>query len=167
MPGVWLAEGLVNLAADDRWDIPTVQALLTRYLFRHTELDPGSAHQMREWATRLRTVFDATGEASRCAAVNVLLAEGGRRVYLTTHDRMAPHLHFADTGDSMIERLRAVTAGGLAIFVVESGGSRLGTCARPGCHRVFADTSRGGRRAYCSPRCGNTDAVHRYRHRQL
>jgi predicted RNA-binding Zn ribbon-like protein len=166
MPGVWLAETLVNMAAEDTWDVPAVQDLLDRYLFRHTDLEQAAADQMREWVVRLRTVFDAAEEAGRCAAINALLTEGARQVYLSTHDGMAPHLHFADTGDTVVERVRAVTAGGLAIFVVESGGARLGTCARTGCHRVFADTSRGGRRTYCCARCGNTAAVHRYRNRQ-
>jgi predicted RNA-binding Zn ribbon-like protein len=166
MPGVWLAEALVNLVAEHAWDVLAVQDLLDRYLFRHTDLDPATAHELREWVDRLRTVFDAPDKAGRCAAVNVLLAEGTRRVHLTTHDGMAPHLHFADTGDSLLERVRAVTAGGLAIFVVEAGGGRLGACARAGCRRVFADTSRNGRRTYCCARCGNADAVHRYRNRQ-
>jgi predicted RNA-binding Zn ribbon-like protein len=166
MPGVWLAETLVNLATEDAWDVPAVQELLDRYLFRHTDLDQARAEQLREWVVQMRTVFDAADEAGRCAAINALLAQGARQVYLATHDGMAPHLHFADTGDSLLERVRAVTAGGLAIFVVEAGGGRVGTCARAGCRRVFADTSRGGRRTYCSARCGNTDAVHRYRNRQ-
>ena len=58
------------------------------------------------------------------------------------------------------------TAGGLAVFIAEAGGSRLGSCARDECRHVFVDTSRGGRRTYCSARCGNKDAVHRYRDRQ-
>jgi len=64
-----------------------------------------------------------------------------------------------------VERVRALTAGGLAIFITEAAGGRLGTCARDGCPKVFADTSRGGRRAYCSARCGNAEAVMRYRER--
>lgn len=50
--------------------------------------------------------------------------------------------------------------------MTEAAGGRLGACAKDGWSRVFADTSRGGRRAYCSARCGNADAVQRYRHRQ-
>ncbi|MFC9352058.1 CGNR zinc finger domain-containing protein [Arthrobacter sp. NPDC057013] len=38
-------------------------------------------------------------------------------------------------------------------------------CGWRDCNRVFADTSRGGNRAYCSARCGNADAVRRYRGR--
>lgn len=33
----------------------------------------------------------------------------------------------------------------------------------PGCRSVFVDTSRNGRRRYCSARCGNYDAVARHR----
>lgn len=84
-------------------------------------------------------------------------------MFLTTHDGMDPHLHFAETSDGLVERVRAVTAGGLAIFMTEAAGGRLGTCARSGCNKVFADTSRAGRRTYCSTRCGNADAVQRYR----
>ena len=82
-----------------------------------------------------------------------------------THDGLPPHLHFAFSDDDLLSRVQAFTAGSLAIFTVEAEGLRLGACARAGCDRVFADTSRNGRRAYCSARCGNTDAVHRYRNR--
>jgi predicted RNA-binding Zn ribbon-like protein len=165
MPGVRLAEALVNMLAEDTWDIPVLQELLTDHLFRTPRVKSESEEELREWTLKLRAVFDAEGEEARCAKINALLAEGVRRVYLTTHDGMHPHLHFAEASDRLIERVRAMTAGGLAIFMTEAAGGRLGACARDGCSRVFADTSRGGRRAYCSARCGNADAVHRYRNR--
>jgi predicted RNA-binding Zn ribbon-like protein len=165
MSGVRLAEALVNMLIEDRWDIPILQELLTDHLFRSPEVKSESEKELREWTEKLRAVFEADGEEARCATINALLAEGVRRVYLTTHDGMHPHLHFAEASDRLIERVRAVTAGGLAIFMTEAAGGRLGACARDGCSRVFADTSRGGRRAYCSARCGNADAVQRYRHR--
>jgi predicted RNA-binding Zn ribbon-like protein len=165
MSGVRLAEALVNMLIDDTWGIPSLQELLADHLFRSPEVKPESEKELREWTEKLRAVFEADGEEARCATINTLLAEGVRRVYLTTHDGMQPHLHFAEASDRLIERVRAVTAGGLAIFMTEAGGGRLGACARDGCSRVFADTSRGGRLAYCSARCGNADAVQRYRHR--
>lgn len=165
MSGVRLAEALVNMLIEDTWGIPILQELLTDHLFRSPEVKSESEEELREWTERLRAVFEADGEEARCATINALLAEGVRRVYLTTHDGMHPHLHFAEASDRLIERVRAVTAGGLAIFMTEAAGGRLGACARDGCSRVFADTSRGGRRAYCSARCGNADAVQRYRHR--
>jgi predicted RNA-binding Zn ribbon-like protein len=165
MSGVRLAEALVNMLIEDTWGIPILQELLTDHLFRSPEVKSESEKELREWTEKLRAVFEADGEEARCATINALLAEGVRRVYLTTHDGMHPHLHFAEASDRLIERVRAVTAGGLAIFMTEAAGGRLGACARDGCSRVFADTSRGGRRAYCSARCGNADAVQRYRHR--
>ncbi|WP_256987277.1 CGNR zinc finger domain-containing protein [Rhodococcoides fascians] len=59
-----------------------------------------------------------------------------------------------------------MTAGGLALFTVEAGGLRLGECSAHRCNLVFVDTSRNGRRAYCSTRCANGDAVARHRRRQ-
>jgi predicted RNA-binding Zn ribbon-like protein len=166
MPGVWLAEALINMQADKTWDTGALQRLLKDHLFRAPEVTRGANEQLQEWTALLRAVFEADGEEARCQKINGLLAEGVRRVYLTNHDGMDPHLHFADSSDSLMERVRAVTAGGLAIFMTEAAGGRLGVCAREGCYRVFADVSRGGRRAYCSARCGNADAVQRYRRRR-
>jgi predicted RNA-binding Zn ribbon-like protein len=166
MPGVWLAEALVNMHADNTWNADSLQGLLMDHLFVAPEVTPETDIQLQEWAIGLRAVFEAGSEEARCHRINALLAEGVRRVYLTTHDGMDPHVHFADSSDSLIKRVRAVTAGGVAIFMTEAAGGRLGSCARAGCVRVFVDVSRGGRRAYCSARCGNADAVQRYRHRQ-
>lgn len=115
------------------------------------------------WSRRLRPVFEAVSQDERCEMVNALLADGAGRVYLTTHDGLRPHLHFAPDGKDVQSRVRAVTAGGLAIFAMEAEGRRLGVCALDSCRTAFADTSRNGRRAYCSARCANTDAVRRHR----
>lgn len=163
MHGVRLAESLVNMLADGQWGSDALQELLANHLFRSPRVTPASRNELREWTVRLQTVFAADDQAARCSAVNALLAAGVRRVFLTTHDDMLPHLHFADASETLVERVRAVTAGGLAIFMTEAAGERLGVCAWRDCHRVFADTSRGGNRTYCSARCGNADAVRRYR----
>lgn len=115
------------------------------------------------WSRRLRPVFEAVSQDERCETLNALLADGAGRVYLTTHDGLRPHLHFAPDGKDVQSRVRAVTAGGLAIFAMEAEGRRLGVCALDSCRTAFADTSRNGRRAYCSARCANTDAVRRHR----
>lgn len=165
MHGVRLAESLVNMLGDGPWDSDVLQELLTGHMFRSPRVTPEYRGELREWAVRLQTVFAAEDQVARCTAVNDLLAAGVRRVFLTTHDDMLPHLHFADASETLVERVRAVTAGGLAIFMTEAAGERLGVCAWRDCHRVFADTSRGGNRTYCSARCGNADAVRRYRGR--
>lgn len=86
-------------------------------------------------------------------------------MYLTTHDDLRPHLHFALDAQDLQSRVKAVTAGGLARFAMEAGGKRLGVCALDPCRTAFVDTSRNGRRASCSARCATTDAVRRHRGR--
>lgn len=166
MSGVRLAEELVNRLDGGAWDPSSLNGLLERFHYRDPGLDAADAEALREWAGRLRAVFGAADDATRCAAANDLLDRGVRRVFLTAHDGMAPHMHFANPDAAVVGRLRGMTAGGVAVFIAEAGGTRLGACARRGCPRVFADTSRNGRRAYCSARCGNHDAVLRYRERQ-
>jgi predicted RNA-binding Zn ribbon-like protein len=114
----------------------------------------------------LRTVFEATSVESRTARTNALLDDGVRRVQLAIHDDLPPHLHFAHADIDPAQRVMALTAGGLATFLAEAGGGRIGVCARPGCERAYVDTSKNGRRAYCSATCGNTHAVQRYRERR-
>lgn len=165
MSGVRVAEALVNMLDGGAWNAGAVGDLLAGHLFHDPEVGAPEEALLRDWTSHLRTVFDSDSEEDRCATVNALLEQGVKRVFLTAHDGLGPHLHFAETSDSLVERVRALTAGGLAIFITEAAGGRLGTCARDGCPKVFADTSRGGRRAYCSARCGNADAVMRYRER--
>ncbi|WP_323959543.1 CGNR zinc finger domain-containing protein [Arthrobacter sp. JZ12] len=163
--GAWLAEELVNLMEQDRRKASDVESLLERFLFSGLSLGASDVRDLEDWARQLRTAFEGPDVEQRCNAVNRLLDRGVRRVYLSSHDGMRPHMHFADAGESVVDRVRAMTAGGLAVFLSEAGGHRMGACAESNCRRVFVDTSRAGRRAYCSARCGNKDAVQRYRDR--
>ncbi|MGY4541312.1 putative RNA-binding Zn ribbon-like protein [Arthrobacter sp. UYNi723] len=101
--------------------------------------------------------------SERCRSINSLLDRSSGRISLTTHDDSRPHLHLFPEGDDILSRVKAVTAGGLALFIAWSGGQRIGTCARAACLRAFIDNSKAGRQRYCSARCGNTDAVARHR----
>ncbi|MDR6558264.1 putative RNA-binding Zn ribbon-like protein [Arthrobacter pascens] len=165
MIGVHLAEELVNLDVDGPWTRDAVAATLTRFLVRIVELDDELA-ELRDWTRRLRAVFAATDTAARCEVINELLAVGVRQVHLAMHDDFPPHLHFARDEHRLTERVQAATIGGLAIFAVEARVGRMGLCSRPGCEHAYVDTSRNGRRAYCSAICGNGDAVQRYRERK-
>ena len=107
MHGVRLAESLVSMLADATWDSAALQDLLTSHLFRAPRVTPANQDELREWAVRLQTVFAAEDQEVRCSAVNALLAGGVRRVFLTTHDGMLPHLHFADAVQRYRGRLRA------------------------------------------------------------
>ncbi|MGL5912434.1 MAG: CGNR zinc finger domain-containing protein [Phycicoccus sp.] len=163
MTGVHLSAALVNHLDDARWTTAGLESLLRQHAIRRPAVTATTVAALRQWAARLRAVFEVSDVESRCRTVNALLADGTAGVHVTTHGSARPHLHFTTDEDGVLGRVRAVTSGGLAIFSVESAGQRLGICARAGCDIAFVDTSRGGRRRYCSARCGNTDAVHRMR----
>lgn len=163
---VALAVELVNTWAPEGRAAATLEELIRRHAILRPALDPGAAEQLDAWSEQLRTVFEADGVDARCERINALFDEAAGRTYLSTHDGNRPHFHWAADGDSAVSRVKAVTAGGLAVFTIEAGGTRLGVCTREDCSTVFADTSRNGRRAYCSSRCGNYDAVQRHRDRR-
>lgn len=141
----------------------TLEDLLEAHGIRRPALTATATREIAGWAERLRAVFGASGVEARCVAVNTLLAEVSGALYLSTHDGTPPHVHLVPDEQEITARVRSVTAGGLAFFLAWSGGTRMGTCGRPRCDRVFVDASRGGRQRYCSARCGNTDAVARHR----
>jgi predicted RNA-binding Zn ribbon-like protein len=162
MTGPVLAADLATLAGRN-WTRAGVENLLAMHAIRRRELSDVSCERLLSWAIELRDVFTARSTAGRIDVINRLLKAGTSNAYLTMHDELRPHLHFAAEHDDLVARVQAVTAGGLAIFAVEAEGSRLGACRRAGCPAVFVDTSRNGRRAYCSTTCGNYDAVRRHR----
>lgn len=163
MTGPLLAADLVNLARGTSWSVAGLEAVLAQHHIRRRSSLGGAADELRGWAGRLRTAFSASDARKRCKAINALLENGTARAFLTTHNDLGPHLHFIPEDNDVVARVKAVTAGGLAMFTVEAKGSRLGVCARHSCGTAFVDTSRNGLRKYCSTRCGNYDAVHRHR----
>ncbi|MFF5229823.1 CGNR zinc finger domain-containing protein [Dactylosporangium sp. NPDC000521] len=70
-----------------------------------------------------------------------------------------------DTGSPSTRIRSASRPSQIAVWRSSWWRQRDGVCVRPPCVTVFADTSRNGRREYCSARCGNHDAVHRRRAR--
>ncbi|MFI8929522.1 CGNR zinc finger domain-containing protein [Streptomyces sp. NPDC053474] len=128
-------------------------------------LGPAQRRDLRAWALRLADCFGPQDLAERCARVNRLLEEASSRPYIALHDG-TPHFHYSAPGADPAAHVRALTAAGLAYIVCHADARRLGRCARAGCGRAFVDTSRAGRRAYCSVRCANNDAVARHRARR-
>ena len=124
-------------------------------------LDTGQTAELRRWIARLDEVFTAP----TVDLLNALLAETTSQPYISTHDGRPPHLHYARETAPTDERVKAYTAAGLAELFCEDPG-RIGRCARDGCDLVFVDTSRNGRRRFCSTRCSNRVHVaeHRIRH---
>ncbi|MEU7524231.1 CGNR zinc finger domain-containing protein [Saccharothrix sp. NPDC042600] len=70
-------------------------------------------------------------------------------------------------GASLADELAALFGVALLGVVRALGHDRFRACEAPGCRGVFADTSRAGRRRYCTPeRCGNRVNVANHRARQ-
>lgn len=118
--------------------------------------------ELRRWIRELDAVFDSPS----VELLNALLAKTTSRPYISTHDGRAPHLHYSDETAPVVERVKAYTAFGLAALFCDDP-SRIGRCARAGCDTVFVDTSRNGRRRFCSTRCSTRVHVAQHRHRQI
>ncbi|MEU5695300.1 CGNR zinc finger domain-containing protein [Actinosynnema sp. NPDC020468] len=156
-----LAAALVN--ADPASTPADLVALLHAHHYAPVrDLDTAGAAAVLAWARRLEPVFDRAPDS--IARLNALLADAATGPYLSTHDGRAPHLHFAPEHAPTPDRVRAFTASGVAHLFCEAP-DRLGRCAAPGCRVVYVDTSRNGRRRYCSTRCANREQVARHRKR--
>jgi Conserved protein containing a Zn-ribbon-like motif, possibly RNA-binding len=160
--GAALAAELVN--ARDHRPGPLAE-LLTRHDITRPELTEAQALRLRDWARLLDPVFGEADLDRQVALINDLLDRAASRPRVSTHDGLPPHLHYFSARAGVVARVRAVTAGGLAMAVCFSDGRRLGRCERPGCGVVYVDTSRNGRRRFCSLRCANrvNVAAHRAR----
>lgn len=79
MPGVRLAEALVNMRAEDTWTAFSLQNLLEKHLFKRPQVAPETDTELRVWTARLQQVFSAEDQAERCMLINGLLADGIRR----------------------------------------------------------------------------------------
>ncbi|WP_371661762.1 CGNR zinc finger domain-containing protein [Streptomyces sp. NBC_00280] len=160
--GAVLSADLINLP---EVSAESVQALLEAHEIRRAEIGDADVQGFRDWRDHLSRVFGQRDSAQQCSAVNDLLTEATIRPWVTTHDGLQPHLHFVPDSADLLSRVKAVTAGGLAFVLCWEGGARLGRCMRSECSRAYVDTSRNGRRRYCTARCGNTEAVMRHRSR--
>lgn len=140
--------------------------VLATYDYRPSdEVDLAGARELTRWADRLRAVFAETEVTRRVDLVNELLAAVAAPPYISQHDGRAPHFHYAEHDAPLVHRVKAYTAGGLAHALCDDP-QRIGRCDRPGCGTVFVDTSRNGRRRFCSTRCANSTHVADHRKRR-
>lgn len=133
-----------------------------RPLSRVTDSDTA---ELVRWAGHLRSVFRETDLPRRVRMLNELLAVTVAQPYISQHDGRPPHLHFADETAPMVDRIKAYTAGGLAHALCEDP-ARIGHCGRASCDVVFVDTSRNGRRRFCSTQCATRVHVADHRARR-
>ncbi|MEV4834335.1 CGNR zinc finger domain-containing protein [Nonomuraea sp. NPDC049486] len=161
--GAALSAALVN-ATDFRPG--PLAGLLTEHEMLRTAMTPAQAGEMEAWALRLDPVFGEPEVAKQITLVNDLLEITAARPFVSTHDGLTPHLHFSSTEGDIVARAKDTTAGGLAMAICFSDGRRLGRCDREGCRTVYVDTSRNGRRRFCSLSCANRVNVAAHRTRQ-
>jgi predicted RNA-binding Zn ribbon-like protein len=164
--GAHIAVWLVNHPSPDA---PSLAAALARYDVHQPVPAAGDARLLTPWAGRLREVFQAGTVAEKAERADALLVAADCRPRLVSHGAGLPfHFHYAPVRTGLPARVKALTAAGVAHVIDGGGGSRLRACGRPGCGIVFLDTSRNGRRRFCSVRCANQVNVanHRLRRRQ-
>ena len=156
----WMAN---NPAADPA----ALGVVLARYDVHEPVVTWRQMRALEPWAGCLRTVFEAATEAERALRADELLVAADCRPRLISHGAGLPfHLHYAPVRTGLTARVKALTAAGLAHLIDNGEGSRLGACSREGCGTAFVDTSRNGRRHFCSVRCANQVNVANHRRRQ-
>jgi predicted RNA-binding Zn ribbon-like protein len=146
-------------------------AELAQVLASHDVHEPAptgaQARALHPWASRLRAVFEAGALADKAAQTDALLVAARCTPRLVSHAHGLPfHLHYAPVQTGLTSRVKALTAAGLAHVIDNGAGDRLRACQRAGCAVAFIDTSRNGRRKFCTVRCANQVNVARHRARQ-
>jgi hypothetical protein len=160
-----LAVALAN--ADPATSADGVLELLREQRYKPIEpVTDEEATTLMAWARRLESIFGDDSRDRQVRLVNELLAEAAAQPYISQHDERPPHLHYAPEDASTADRVKAFTAAGLAHLLCEDG-TRLGRCGREGCGVVYVDTSRNGRRRFCSTRCANRVHVAEHRSRRV
>jgi predicted RNA-binding Zn ribbon-like protein len=149
-------------------DAPELGRVLAGYDVHDPEPTAAQTRRLRPWVLRLRAVFEAAGIDDKAAQADALLVAANCRPRLVRHGPGLPfHLHYAPERTGLTARVQALTAAGLAHLIDSGHGGRLRACNRDGCPAVFIDTSRNGRRRYCTVRCANQVNVARHRARAV
>ncbi|MFI6516836.1 CGNR zinc finger domain-containing protein [Spirillospora sp. NPDC050679] len=166
--GVAAAVALVNAVTgsggDDGPD--ALREVLRANGFFWQDFQDQDAEAFRAWGRALRPFFEATELAEAVAVLNDLMLETPMHPHLSAHDDLGLHLHYAPPSAKLPLRFRATTLMNLSAMVCEHGLGRSGVCAAEGCDRVYADTSRAGRRRFCSEACANRTNVAAFRARR-
>jgi hypothetical protein len=132
-------------------------------------VSPDDAVALMALATEVRGVFAATeaGDVDTAATrVNALLLATGARPQLDHTPGQGWNLHFHAPDDTLARGWSAGIAAGLALALGSDLAGRLGVCAAEACDRVYVDTSKNGRRRFCSTRCQNRVKAAAHRDRQ-
>lgn len=166
-----LAIDLVNtldpyLAQPER--LPDAEAL-RRFLGEHGIDARSNRHDLqrcRALRRRLLQVLTAPTAADLIARLNALITEVNTGAELVARAdagwalALTPRPRFR-----LDEHLAAAAVGELVDLVSTVGPERIRACNAAPCREIFVDTSRNGRRRYCSRRCANRLNATKHRHR--
>lgn len=160
--GAFLAAALLNTVD---FTPPELERVLSEHEMSTRVLSAGQARKLAAWVEGVRPVFGEGDIRRQAELVNSLLAGATTSVRVSMHDNHGPHLHYITDTQDPVARISAAVAGGLAVALCGAGGARLGRCGRDNCATVYVDTSRNGRRRFCSLACANrvNVAAHRAR----
>ena len=148
-------------------DAPALAAELRRRDVHDPLVTAADVAALGPWTARLRAVFEADAVADKAELTDPLLVAADCRPRLVRHEDGKPfHLHYAPAETGVAARVRALTAAGLGHVIDGGAGARLRACDRAGCGVAFIDTSRNGRRRFCSVRCANQVNVAAHRKRR-
>jgi predicted RNA-binding Zn ribbon-like protein len=162
--GAHIAVWLVNHPGSGAAEIA---GTLHRYDVHEPAATTTQIQALRPWMQRLRDVFEVTAVTDKAQRADELLVASDCRARLVSHGPGLPfHFHYAPVRAGLVPRVKALTAAGLAHVIDDGAGSRLRACSRAGCSTVFIDTSRNGRRHFCSVRCANQVNVANHRRRR-
>lgn len=166
--GVGAAAALVNAVTSSGGDESdgALRDVLARHGFFVEGFTPATAVRLRPWARALRAVFEAGTLEAAVTVLNGLLSDVPMHPHLADHDERGLHVHYAPPEVDLAHRFRATTLMNLSELLCDHGIDRIGVCSAPGCDRVYADGSRGGRRRFCSGGCANRTNVAAFRARR-
>jgi predicted RNA-binding Zn ribbon-like protein len=144
---------------------------LRRFLGEHGIDAPANRNDLqrcRALRGRLINVLTAPSAAGLVARLNAMIAEvfTGAEV-VAQGDRGWTLAPTPRPRRRLDERLAAIGVGELVDLVSTVGPERIRACNAAPCREIFVDTSRNGRRRYCSRRCANRLNAIRHRHRRL
>ena len=121
--------------------------------------------RVRKLRPELRDLLLADRDTA-AVLINEALARESLAVRLVRHDGQDWHVHPAAPDADFATKVWVETLFAMIEVVREDEHSRLGLCADPSCERLVLDLSRNRSRRFCSPACGNRQAVAAYRSRQ-
>ncbi|GAA2459482.1 CGNR zinc finger domain-containing protein [Actinomadura vinacea] len=164
---VALVNAVTGAGGDDSEE--ALRTLLREHGFFWHQFEPRHAESFRDWGRTLRRFFETTELPVAVDLLNELLLQVPMHPHLADHDDpmdVGLHIHYAPPSADLPHRFRATTLMNLSELVCKHGLSRTGVCAAEGCDRVYADTSRAGRRRFCSEACANRTNVAAFRARK-